>query len=173
MNFIRKIINSIINRLISPNKYAKKVGVQYGNNCVFRTKNFGSEPYLIEIGNDVETSSNVCFVTHDGSLSVIRNSYPEYNNIDIFGKITIGNNVFIGINTTILPGVKIGNNVIVGAGSIVKGTLNSNSVYAGCPAKYIISIEEYLLKNKSNFDYTFSLNPLEKKDFLINKFNKK
>ncbi|MEW7279395.1 acyltransferase [Aquimarina sp. 2201CG1-2-11] len=154
---------------MSPNAYAKKVGVKYGKNCIFRTKYFGSEPYLIEIGNNVATSSNVHFVTHDGSLWVIRNLYENYKNADSFGNIVIGDNVFIGINVTILPKTKVGNNVIIGAGSIVRGELNSNSVYAGCPVKYICSLEQYLEKSKANFLNTNHMNPLEKKMFLNKK----
>ncbi|WP_299434150.1 acyltransferase [uncultured Aquimarina sp.] len=168
---IKRFLNSFYYRVLSPNKYAKRVGVKYGENCVFRTKYFGSEPYLIEVGDRVATSSNVHFVTHDGSLSVIRGLFKEYRNIDLFDKIIIGNNVFIGINSTILPGTKIGDNVIVGAGSIVKGELKANSIYAGCPAKFILSIEDYLKKNEAKFDFTHDMSPMDKKLFLSKKFN--
>ena len=168
--FIKRVVNSIIYRFLSPNKYAKKIGVKFGQNCEFRTKYFGSEPYLIEVGDNVKTSINVYFVTHDGSLSVVRNLYEKYKNIDVFKKITIGNNVFIGINATILPGTKIGDNVIVGAGSIVKGELMSNGVYAGCPAKFILSIDDFLKKNEPDFEYTFKMDPNEKKKYIMNKF---
>lgn len=165
---VNRIFNLVKNRLLSPNKLAHKLGVRYGENCVFRTRLFGSEPYLIEIGNNFETSSNVHFVTHDGSLSVIRNLYKEFSDVDIFSKIIIGDNVFIGINTTILPGTRIGNNVIVGAGSVVKGELKSNGVYAGTPAKYISSIEEYKDKNERNFVHTYHMKPNLKEQFIKN-----
>jgi len=168
---IKRLLNSFYYRILSPNEYAKRVGVKFGENCIFRTKYFGSEPFLIEIGDRVATSSNVHFVTHDGSLSVIRSLFEKYRNVDIFNKITIGSNVFIGINTTILPGTTIGDNVIIGAGSIVKGELKSEGVYAGCPAKFILSIEDYLKKNESKFDFTHDMGASEKKAFLKGKYN--
>ena len=65
----------------------------------------------------------------------------------IYNKIRIGNNVFIGANVTILPGTTIGNNCIIGAGSVVKGICEDNYVYAGNPARKIISIDEYIKKH--------------------------
>lgn len=47
------------------------------------------------------------------------------------GKVTIGNNCFIGMNTVILKGTTIGDNVIIGAGSILREKYLSNSVIAG------------------------------------------
>ncbi len=165
---IKRILNSLFYRILSPNEYAKKVGVKFGDNCVLRTKFFGSEPYLIELGNNVCTASNVNFVTHDGSLSVFRNLYEEYKNIDMFNKIKIENNVFIGINAIILPGTHVEENVIIGAGSIVKGRLAANGVYAGCPAKFILTTDEYFKKNKDKFVNTHNMNSLDKKEYLTN-----
>lgn len=167
---IKRIINSLYFRFLAPNEFAKKAGVKFGNKCVFRTKYFGTEPYLIEIGDNFATALKVYFITHDGGLSVVRNLHEEYRNVDIFKKIVIGDNVFIGINTVILLGTKIGDNVIVGAGSVVKGNLNSNSVYAGCPAKFICTIDDYINKNKEDYDYVHSKDPIEKRSYLIQKF---
>ena len=171
---VEKIYNKIIwiyYKLINPNKVAKLRGVRYGKNCNFRTKEFGSEPYLIKVGNNVCTSLNVTFITHDGSVNILRYLYNEYKDIDILDQIIIGNNVFIGHSVILLPGTTIGDNVIVGAGSIVKGKLLSNSVYAGVPAKFICTLEEYINKNKNKFTNTKHLSPKEKKEFLINKYN--
>ena len=54
--------------------------------------------------------------------------------------------MFIGMRSIILQGTNIGDNVIIGAGSVVSGKVESNSVYAGNPAKKICSLEEH--KNK-------------------------
>lgn len=71
------------------------------------------------------------------------------------GKISIGDNVFIGANSTILPGITIGNNSIVGANSVVTKDIPENVVVAGNPAHVICSLEEYLkkyqLKNKETY----------------------
>lgn len=161
-----KIYNRVLRILLPPEKLAKRIGVKFGKNCKFGTRSFGSEPYMIKIGNNFYSSSKVQFVTHDGSVNVLRNMYTEYKNIDYFLPIIIGNNVFIGFNAIILPGTKIGDNVIVGAGSIVKGSLKSNSVYAGVPVKYICSIEDYANKNKDKFIYTKHLYPVDKKNYV-------
>ncbi|WP_211829147.1 acyltransferase [Kistimonas asteriae] len=167
---MKKVYGYLKRKLASPNKYAKELGVTFGRNCIFNTKQFGSEPYLISIGDNFYSSSNVQFITHDGSVNVLRNLYKKYANTDLFGKIIIGNNVFLGYGVAVLPNSIIGDNVIVGAGSIVKGTIKSNSVYAGVPAKYKMSIEQYLEKNKHLFSETKSLSAKEKENYIKNEF---
>lgn len=160
------IFKSIYFKLIHPNKVAKIQGVNFGINCNFGTKNFGSEPHFIKIGNDFYSSANVQFVTHDGSVNVLRNLYPEYKNSDLFKPIIIGNNVFIGFGAIILPGTIIEDNVIIGAGSVVKGTIKRNCVYGGIPAKNICSIEKFLEKNKDSFIDTKHM-PINEKNIYI------
>ena len=167
---IKFLYTAIYHRIISKNKLAKLLGVTFGKNCHFMTRGWGSEPYLISMGDNVKTSSGVNFITHDGSVYVIREKYPECNQVDIFGEIIIGNNVFIGMNVTILPNTKIEDNVIVGACSLVKGVLKANSVYAGIPAKYICSIKDFHKKN--NYDNTGNYSPKEKKSYLLKKYKK-
>lgn len=106
-------------------KYAKKLGVKIGNNSkliihpyFWSLPDFGSEPYLISIGDHTEVSFGCTFLTHDGSNWVFRDK-EKYKEVIIGGPISIGNNSFIGCNTTILPGVSIGDNCIIGAGSLV------------------------------------------------------
>lgn len=168
---ITNVIKSIYYKIISPNKFAKLRGVKMGKNCLLLTKSFGSEPYLITLGDNVATSGNVHFITHDGSMSVLRNLYPNLVHSDFIKPINIGNNVFIGLNTIILPGSIIEDNVIIGAGSIVKGKISKDSVYAGIPAKYICNIAEYMQKNKNDFYNTKQLNETEKKKFFEKVFN--
>lgn len=170
MKFSR-LIEKLNQILLTPNSYAKKVGVRFGKNCKFLTRNFGSEPYLITIGDNYEFSFNVSFITHDGGLWVIRNLYQEYKKIDLIKPIKIGDNVFIGANTTILPGSKINDNVIVGANSLVNKELESNSVYAGIPVRKISTLDEYILKNHKLFMQTKSFTKEEKKEYLLKVFN--
>lgn len=135
---------------INPIGYAKYIGVRIGDNVNFygmKPFMFGSEPWLIEIGNNVYITSGCQFVTHDGGTLILRQRDPK---LEITSPIKIGNNVYIGINSTILPGVVIGDNVIVGAGSIVTKSLESNHVYAGIPAKKIKTIDDYYYKLKEN-----------------------
>lgn len=96
----------------------------------------GAWPWLIRIGNNVTVSSDVTILAHDASTNVVRCSTK-------LGRVVIGDNVFIGARSIVLCNTKIGDNVIIGAGSVVTHDLPSNAVYAGSPAKYICSIEEY------------------------------
>ena len=150
---------------------AKKEGLIIGKNVSFiDTPNFGSEPYLISIGDNTTVSFDVAFVNHDGGTRVIRNLPNQNKETVIYGKITIGKNCFIGCRTTILPNVKIGDNTIIGAGSIVTKDIPSNSVACGVPCKVICSIDEYINKHKEDFEYMVSMPKQDKKKYLLKKF---
>jgi acetyltransferase-like isoleucine patch superfamily enzyme len=123
--------------------YARKIGVRLGERCalLFDVFNgFGTEPWLVTLGDHVEITRGVLFITHDGGVWSLRDQHPD---IDVFGPIIIGNNVFIGVNSIILPRVTIGDNVVIGAGSVVTRDIGANSVAAGVPAKVIRSLNEY------------------------------
>ena len=168
INFFRKDKAKCVP--LSPAEEARKKGVKVGKNYTTIDKvDYSSEPYLITIGDDVRISSNVHFVTHDGGMHVIR-QYKK-KPADLFGKITVGNNVFIGMNVIILPNVKIGSNVIIGAGSIVTKNIPNNSVACGIPARVIESLDDYYKKNKKNIDLTKEYTPEEKKKYLLNKYD--
>ena len=106
-----------------------------------------TRPWLIEIGNDVKITEGVTILTHGYDWSVLQNVYGEI--LGSAGKVKIGNNVFIGMKTTILKNVEIGDNVIIGANSLVNKNIPSNVVVAGNPARIIMSIEEYYQKRKA------------------------
>ena len=121
----------------------KARGLKVGKDVIFvEAPKFGSEPYLIEIGDKTKITANCTFINHDGAMYVIR-STEKYRDARNFGRIKIGKNCFIGNNCTLLPGVEIGDNCILGAGSVLSSSMPSNSVYAGIPAKLICTLEEY------------------------------
>ena len=130
--------------------------------------NFGSEPYLITIGDNTTISFDCAFVTHDAATRVLRHLPGENPETVIYGKIIIGKNCFIGCRSVILPNVTIGDNVIIGAGSIVNKDIPSNTVAAGNPCKIICSLDEYKNKHKNDFLYMVSLPFEEKKKYLLN-----
>ncbi|EIE1227921.1 TPA: hypothetical protein ACGVAU_002026 [Vibrio vulnificus] len=172
------MIKKIVNKLIKYNSprfyYTNILGVRIGKNFKgSKSISFGSEPYLVMIGDDFYSSTGVNFITHDGAINVIRNRYGEYAEADVFSPIVVGNNVFLGMNVIVLPGSVIEDDVIVGAGSIVKGTLEKGYVYAGVPVKKICSIEQYLDKNRDSIYMTKSLNSIEKREFLTKEFREK
>lgn len=100
-----------------------------------------TRPWLIEIGDDVQITRGVVILTHGYDWSVLKGKYGEV--LGSAGKVKIGNNVFVGMNTMILKGVTIGNNVIIGAGSLVNKDIPDNCVVAGNPARVVMSLEEY------------------------------
>lgn len=177
MNILKRIYLSLILKFASPVKRGSLIknkilkDTKIGSNFqVHQNVNFGSEPYLIEFGNDVRITSGVSFVTHDGGMWVLRNN-GMLTDADLFGKIKIGNNVHVGINSIIMPNVNIGHNVVIGAGSIVTKNIPSNSIAAGVPARVLSSIDEYYSKYKSKVDVTKQLNSQDKKEYLLNKFD--
>lgn len=148
--------------------YYRYKGANIGNNCSFIGRNisFSSEPYLITIGNNVRVSFDVSFVTHDGGTYVLRKERPE---AVIYGKIAVGNNVFIGARSIIMPNVIIGDNCIIGAGSIVTKNIPSNCVAAGVPAKVICSLDEYKVKHSYEILDIVNMPYEEKKQYLLKK----
>lgn len=146
-------------------------GVKIGKNCKIFKASWGSEPYLIELGDHVVISNGTRFITHDGGVWVFREKYPR---IDLFGKIMIGNNVCIGLNVIILPNTQIGDNCIVAAGSVVKGKIPENSIVYGNPAKVIMPLyiqERLILMSKFKFE-TKGMSYRSKKKILKSFFDK-
>lgn len=162
-------LNLKLLKIINKKIWLSKLGVKIGQNCRLIGITFSSEPYLVEIGNHV-SATNVHFETHDGGVWVFRDKHPEW---DIIKRIIVGNNVYIGAGSIILPGVTIGNNVVIGANSVVTRDLESNYVYAGVPAKKIKSIEEYYTKIQKDILETKLLTPKNKKRYLIKHFEAK
>jgi len=150
LSFLKSTFKAFKNKieLISYNEYTiseyfRKKGAQIGNNCRILIHDFGSEPYLVKIGNDCIITPGVAFITHDASVGLFRREIPDLN---IFGKIEIKDNCFIGLGSIILYDVTVGPNSVVGAGSIVTKDVPPNTVVAGVPAKVVCSIDEYKKK---------------------------
>lgn len=145
LRLIKQIVYECISRT-NPIWLSKRQGVTIGEDCrLINYPSWGSEPYLITIGNHVTIASNVTFITHDGSTWVFRNK-PEFKKVLRYGRIKIGNNCFIGAGVTIMPGVEIGNDCIVGAASLVKNKIPDGEVWAGVPAKYLCKTEDFAYK---------------------------
>lgn len=107
----------------------------------------GLDRSRIHIGRNVYLTYGLILLTHDRS-PVIKaliqgvEKTEALNEQIMLQDIWIGDNVYIGMNSIVLPGTKISNNVVIGAGSIVKGKLESGYVYAGSPARKIKPIDE-------------------------------
>lgn len=135
--------------------YLRSLGMSIGEDVFFyaplKTLVDTQYPWQISIGNHVKITQGVILLTHDYSWSVMKMVEMDGQSGRILGasgNLTIGNNVFIGMNAIVLRGVTIGNDVIIGAGSIVTKDCESGWVYAGNPAKKIISIQDYIKKRQ-------------------------
>lgn len=96
-------------------------------------------PELIEIGDDFISAPGSVILAHDASTLMFTGKYRVQ-------KTKIGNKVFLGANSVILPGVNIGDNVIVGSGTIVTKDIPSGSVVAGNPGKIVGLVTDYISK---------------------------
>lgn len=150
-------------------KYLRKRGMKIGNDCLMNTLLF-SEPYLVEIGDHVAIAGGTQFISHDGAIWCFRD---EIKNGDIFGKIRIGNNVFIGNNCVILPNTTVGDNCIIGIGSIVRGQFPDDSVIIGNPAKviYKTSIQRLMYRQNKGLLLTHNLSEREKIKVILKHFD--
>ena len=165
INMLRSRINSV--------GYAKKFGVRMNGKVYIYGSSyemFSTEPWLITLGDNVHITNNVRFITHDGGTLVLRHRNPS---LEVTKPITVGDNVYIGVNSIIMPGVNIGNNCIIGAGSVVTKDIPEKSVYAGVPARYIKSIEEYYEKIQKESLNLGHLTSIEKEKALKKHFNVK
>ena len=130
--------------------YARWIGVKMGHSVRIYgnpTKMFGSEPWLVTLGNFVHITTGVLFLTHDGGTLLFRHVTRD---LEITAPVTVGSHVYIGVRAIILPGVTIGDNCIIAAGAVVTKDVPPNCVVGGVPAKVIKSTKEYYESAKIN-----------------------
>lgn len=129
-----------------PLVYAQKIGVDIGRGCkLIGSPNWGSEPWLISLGNRTEVSFNVTFITHDGSTWVFRNQ-ERYKDVLRFGRIKVGDNCFIGANSTIMPGVTIGDGSIIAVGAVVTKDVPAGEIWGA----FRLNISQAYLNSQRN-----------------------
>lgn len=167
-----KIIVKIIKQVISDEIYAmpeeavkryRAKGVTIGENTeLYNTKIDNLRPFLVSIGsNTLITGARI--LTHDASTK----KALGYTKI---GKVQIGDNVFIGINSIILPNVTIGNNVIVGAGTVVAKDIPDNTVAVGNPMQFVGNYDDNVARNRKKcetapkFEINYKMTEAEKAD---------
>ena len=147
---LHKLFNILLFNIVHKRSVVKQLrylGARINSNCALynRVNDYGSEPWLIEIGSNVTIAGGVVLITHDGASRLFRNRISNMNRFgNRFGTIIIHDNSFIGENAIILPGIEIGPNSIIGAGSVVTKTVSPNSVVVGNPARVLYTVDEYI-----------------------------
>ncbi|MBQ3532851.1 MAG: acyltransferase [Oscillospiraceae bacterium] len=142
MNFLKELVYRLRGEYTTEKLIAMgmKVGQNFGRlNGVILDP---SHCWLIEIGDNVTMAPRVHILCHDASTKV----HLGYTKI---GRVTIGDRVFIGAESVVLPGVTIGDDVVIGANSTVTHDIPAGSVAVGSPARVICSTQEYLAKEKA------------------------
>jgi maltose O-acetyltransferase len=122
-------------------------GVRLGSNVYIGrgTTLDGGLPWLISIGDDTTISARVEVLVHDASTR-------RHLGYSIVAPVVIGDRVYVGAGSIILPGVTIGDGAIIGAGSVVTRDVAPGIVAAGNPARPISTTEEYLARHRRLLD---------------------
>ena len=168
MKYLGYLFAKVVQKLITHSSetisdYYRRCGVEVGKNTVICCYIPISEPALVSIGNDCVLSSEVALITHDHSINKVTEKGSN-----LFGKIVIGDNCFIGQRSIILYGVTLPDNTIVGSGSVVvKSFSENNTIIAGNPAKRIGNWEDFKEKYE---EFAAFRNELE--DIVQGKLNK-
>lgn len=141
MKILRNLINKIRGEYSTDQLVSR--GMQVGEN--FQRQNAvildPDHCWLIDIGDNVTLAPRVHILCHDASTK-------RYLGVTKIGCVKIGNNVFVGADSLVLPGVNIGSNVIIGANSTVTKDIPDNTVVAGCPAQIICTLDEFIEKER-------------------------
>lgn len=153
-----------------PVGFARGLGVRVGEGCELLGTNlgtWGTEPYLISIGDHCLITAGVRFITHDGAIWVFRREHPK---IGRFGPIRVGNNVYIGTDAVLLPGIVVGDDSVIAAGAIVNRDVPPRSIVAGVPARAISTIDDYWTKRQHEFLDVYGMPEPERRRLLLEHF---
>jgi acetyltransferase-like isoleucine patch superfamily enzyme len=122
--------------------YHKNISVGNGTapglsgNCYIQGRNG------IELGHNVRIGPGVGLISANHDID-------DYDRWPLCKSLKVGDNVWIGMNTVVLPEVQIGDNVVIGANSVVNRNIPSNSIAAGSPCRVIRSKSPYKGKDYS------------------------
>ena len=132
-------------------EHLQSLGMVIGDNTVIYSPKHcvvdTTRPWMIEIGDNISITAGVTILTHGYDWSVFKGMYGDV--LGSAGHVKIGNNVFIGMNSTILKGVTIGNNVVIGANTLINKDVPDNCVVVGNPQRVVSDIDSYLQKRRA------------------------
>jgi acetyltransferase-like isoleucine patch superfamily enzyme len=147
LDMLRAGLASLMDRRAAvrdPEGFARSIGVDLRGRVRFYGIDramFGSEPWLVSLGDNVFITAGVQFITHDGGTLILRAEDPD---LEWTAPITLGDDVYVGLRAIIMPGVTIGDRCIIGAGSVVTRDIPAGSVAAGVPARVLCDVDDYL-----------------------------
>ena len=129
-------------------QYVKKHGGLHsmGEKCSIGPEVVITDPAYTSLGSNVRLSGCTIF-GHDGSINMLNEAYPGMS-LDKVGPVVIGNNVFVGHGSIILPGTRIGNNVVIGAGTRVSGVVRDNVVLKPAAPVEVCGTDQLAIKIK-------------------------
>lgn len=145
-----KLLSLLINLIfIKPRiLYLKSKGIKIGHSTFISPKAYidAHKGAKVIIGENCYITRNVIILNHTdtkrgGPLGI----WESKGGKRLYGDVIIGNNVFIGVNSVVMPGVKIGDNVIVGALSLVNKDIPEGKIVTGIPAKIVGNTSEHIL----------------------------
>lgn len=143
-----------------------KVLREIGDNVYFYSRIYPADPQLLKIHNNVVIATNVRFLGHD-RIDILMSGLMDKSYSKKYDCIEIMDNVFIGADAVILPGVRIGSNTIIGAGAIVTKDLPGGYIWGGTPARQIGKFDDFVARRKEE------LHPETNPDKLWKAFNEK
>ena len=114
--------------------------IQIGNHAFINYNVSIMDRGMVTIGDNVLLAPNVVITTSNHPLDI----QMRRESLGLAGPVTIGNDVWIGANAVVLPGVTIGNNVVVAAGAVVTKDVRDNTLVAGVPARKIRDLDKTL-----------------------------
>lgn len=135
LSILAKLWHRLRPYCIGRERHARLLGVAIGADCRIYISEWGSEPFLITIGDRVTITDGVRLLTHDGSTWLFRNA--DGSRYQRYAPVVIGDRVFIGCDAIVLPGVSIGDDCVIGAGAVVTKDVPSGTIAAGNPARAI------------------------------------
>lgn len=162
MNILSRLKEKLLYYCFTPEQWGRHLGATVGHNNLLSKDIWSSEPYLVTIGSHCQLTD--CKIHTHGGGQAVRYMDPTF---DCFGKVTIGDYVYIGSGAMVMPGVTLGDHTLVAAGSVVTKSCPGGVVIAGNPAKVICTIEEFYEKNKKYNIATKGMSQKEKKKILM------
>ncbi len=135
-------------------EYLKKHNVLggIGENCIWGPWLVPLYPKLIKLHDNVRVHKTAKIVTHDVINGFLKTAYPDvdFGARERLGCVELCDNVYVSMNSVVMPDVRINKNCIISAGSVVSSDIPENSVASGNPAKPVGRFDVYMAFRRMN-----------------------